>query len=205
MGKKRHQATRHITSQNRRPRLGGYIGLKHVALFALSVGSLGLAFGAGLALKPADTDTKTPLASLSHDAEAPSSVELIKLINTARADNKLPAVGTDYRLNATAQERLHDMATHQYYAHQNLAGTYYYDLLKGQGITGYSCENLSLSSSIDAQAHVDSWLASTEGHRECLLNNQTTKVGIASGLFSSNTPGTDPTYLVVTIYASPPD
>lgn len=201
--------TRHKKAPARRIRwlkLGGYISLKHVALFAAAMGGLGLAFGAGVALRPEPASPTASLSSLSHSSDAPSTIELIKRINAARTANQQPAINTDYRLQKVADSRLQDMIANQYYAHQNLNGKYYYDMLDNVGLAGmYSCENLSIEPSLEAQDYVDSWLASKEGHRECLLSNKVTAIGIAAGLFSpAGSDQTDPTYLVVTIYGNPP-
>lgn len=146
-----------------------------------------------------------PLRSISNTATAPDTNDMLTLINSSRQSVNTSRVTLDPALNALAEDRLKDMVTHQYYAHQNLKGQYYYNMFNTHGVKAtFSCENLDIGTSLDAESYVKDWLESTEGHKECLQNKRVSKVGIASGKFSEAQNGlTSSSYLVVTIYAEP--
>ena len=107
---------------------------------------------------------------------------LVDEINHVRFENGIAPVLLDDSLSTIADTRTADMVAHNYYAHQSPNGTYFSDLMKRDGITyEFACENLDLAFSGAESTYVADWMASTKGHRECLLNKQVTKIGVASG------------------------
>jgi uncharacterized protein YkwD len=184
--------------------IGGYSTLTYVSRILIGLGLVGI--GAGLAtyfqptIKQAD-----PLEAISHTTNAPDTSEILRLVNGARSGAQVQEVTTDDQLTAIAQERLKDMVQKQYYSHQNLKGQFYYNLFAEHKFqTAYSCENLDIDSVLTAQKYIDDWLKSNEGHKDCLLSSKVSKIGIATGEFSKGTKSVEKTYLVVTVYATPP-
>lgn len=105
---------------------------------------------------------------------------LVDEINRVRFENGVNPLSIDNSLNTIALERTKDMVTNNYYAHQSPDGTDFSHLLKRERISyDYACENLDLAFSGAESTYVADWMASNKGHRECLLNNQVTKVGVA--------------------------
>lgn len=194
------------TSSNKRwmRATGGYSTLKYVSFFVLGVGFLGLA-----AAVVFFTDTRqvkfTPLPTIAHTTEVPDTGELLRRINEERAKNNKAELVTDGRLQTVAEERLKDMVVNQRYSHKTLEGKYYYDMLPEQGYaSSYSCENLDIENSAEPIKFVHSWLSSGAGHKECMLNDKVSKVGIASGRFSTDDKSSVDSFLVVVIFAAKP-
>ena len=107
---------------------------------------------------------------------------LVDEINRVRYENGVAPVNIDNALVGIAKERTSDMVTNNYYAHQSPNGLYFNDLMKQNRISyGFACENLDLAFSGAESTYVADWMASTKGHRECLLNAQVTKIGVATG------------------------
>jgi hypothetical protein len=186
--------------------MGGYSALKYVGLLLLGAGIVGLSAGV-IYMQSRGSTIKQPLAAFSNSPETPNTSQLAILTNNSRKTQSLPELETDEALTRVAEARLRDMVAFQYYSHQNLGGKYYYDLFPEYGfMSGYSCENLAIEFSLEAKKYFDGWMASNQGHKECMLNKQVTKVGYASGTYSKATSKglNDTAYLVVAIYAAPP-
>lgn len=106
---------------------------------------------------------------------------LVDEINRVRFENGVNPLSIDNSLNTIALERTKDMVNNNYYAHQSPNGTYFSDLMKRDGISyNFACENLDLAFSGAESTYVKDWLESTKGHRECLLSDKVTKVGVAA-------------------------
>lgn len=110
---------------------------------------------------------------------------LVDEINRVRYENGVAPLEIDGSLTTIAKTRTDDMVTNNYYAHQSPNGTYFSDLMKQNRIEyDFACENLDLAFSGAEGTYVADWMASTKGHRECLLNAKVTKVGVATGSMS---------------------
>jgi len=183
--------------------IGGYSSLKYVAMLVVGVGFVGTA--AALTFWQPQSPITNPLGSLSHTADAPDVNDLLREINQQRHMNNLPDVTLDPEISLVADTRAKDMVTHQYYAHQNLQGLFYYDLLSKSGIPStFSCENLDIGASLQTMSYVQDWLQSTQGHKECMLNKRVSKIGLAATKFSEAQNGlTTSSYLVVAIFVEP--
>lgn len=138
-----------------------------------------------------------------------SSTDLDKLfneINLARQKKGLGALQANQELTDVAQKRAEDMQSKTYYAHQSPDGLYYHDLMKTAGLqVQYSCENLNLDFTYDTSSHINSWLNSKNGHRECMLNSHITQAGYAVAVIPADKfNGFDkPSVIVVAIYSTP--
>ena len=119
------------------------------------------------------------------DAPVATGNALVDEINRVRYENGVSPLAIDEALSKIASSRTTDMTTNNYYAHQSPNGTYFSDLMKQDGISyDFACENLDLAFSGAESTYVADWMASTKGHRECLLNAKVTKVGVATGAMS---------------------
>lgn len=136
-----------------------------------------------------DVSINTPGALKSNDnlVYSASSVkmsvkEVIDMTNKNRADNgKLAALKENSKLDSSAQKKLDDMLSLQYFEHVSPSGVSVSDLAKGSSyeyiIIG---ENLALGNFKDSKALVDAWMASP-GHRANILNGKYTEIGVAVG------------------------
>lgn len=158
--------------------------------------------------------TSKPLASISSslnnfqtNPDLPDINVIFKEVNQAREGEGLPALKANPELTTVAEARAKDMAEHNYYAHKDKNGKFYYDLFSKYNFsTKYSCENLDLEFHADPDAFVGSWMGSPFGHRECILNKSITDAGYAVVAMpgiqyqGSTTTG----YLVVAIHSTAP-
>lgn len=182
--------------------MGGYSSLWYISVLILGLGLLGLSAALIIYTRSANISF-TPLPTITHTAEVPDSGELLRYINEERKKNNRSELTSDDRLKSIAEKRLKDMVENQRYAHTNLEGKYYYDYLPVEGYsTSYSCENLDIEPGPAPINFVKSWIESTGGHKECMLNDKITKVGIASGKFSRDDKTSKDSFLVVAVFAA---
>jgi uncharacterized protein YkwD len=109
------------------------------------------------------------------------------------------------KLGELAAMRASDMVSRQYYAHKNPDGKYYYDYFSAKDIsTDYSCENLDLVIAPSPEIAVNEWLASTKGHRDCLVRADLTQAGYATSKLTilDHLGGQTTAYVVVAIHST---
>lgn len=137
-------------------------------------------------------ETVTPqVAGASTTRELPTT-GLLAAVNNSRIAAGVNPIEEDAELMQVAKMRLSDMITRQYYAHENPEGrTYDYFL---ESFQKYSCENLDLTRDNSETVVIRDWLASSAGHRQCLLNSSADVAGFAAGEYADN-------YLTVLILA----
>lgn len=105
----------------------------------------------------------------------PDPNEIYRLVNNERLTTGLQPLERNETLTHLAEQRAQDMSIHNYYAHKNPAGQLFYNVLADEGYkVDYACENLDLDFTTDPNLYVNSWMKSTAGHRECLLNSNVT-------------------------------
>ena len=125
--------------------------------------------------------------------------------NEQRAHEGLARLAMSPALMKLAQQRADDMVANNYYAHKNSKGQSFVELLQTDGVNlpGYACENLNLSTTIEPKATIQTWLASTSGHRECLLSPNVKYVGYATSYLRgvSYDNGQNASYISVLILA----
>jgi uncharacterized protein YkwD len=135
----------------------------------------------------------------------PDPNEIYRLVNKERqAVGLLPLERNDI-LTKLAEQRAQDMSRNNFYAHKNMQGKYFYDILADEGYkTGYSCENLDLDFTTNSYIYFNAWLKSKAGHRECMLNSQVTEAGYAVASIANNSTQDTPSYVVVAIHGTEP-
>lgn len=130
-----------------------------------------------------------------------SKDKIIEITNKYRTEiGKLPILAENQKLDLSAQKKLQDMFTKQYFEHVSPSGIDVGDL--GQKVLyNYILigENLALGNFKDDQALVDAWMAS-EGHRANILNGHYTEIGVAVG--KGNFEGKD-TWIAVQHFGTP--
>jgi uncharacterized protein YkwD len=110
-----------------------------------------------------------------------SKNKVILLTNEYRKKNNLPALKENKKLNLSAEKKLQDMFTNQYFEHISKTGKGVGDI--GEEV-GYEYiligENLAMGNFKDDQSLIDAWIAS-EGHRKNIVNKNYTEIGMAVG------------------------
>lgn len=138
--------------------------------------------------------------------DTPDPNQVFELVNKERVVEGSPALRADEKLGKLAAARAADMAKRQYYAHKNPDGKYYYDFFSAYGLASdYSCENLDLVFTPSNETFINEWLASTKGHRNCMINPSLTEAGYATTKLTLVDYDGKPTmaYLVVAIHTTP--
>jgi uncharacterized YkwD family protein len=115
--------------------------------------------------------TSYPLTGLSAEED-----QMIQMLNQARAQAGLPALTADSALTQTARLKSKDMVSLNYFAHQSPTYGSPFDMMSQFGITFQSAgENIACNQTVNA-AHQA--LMNSQGHRENILNNSFTHIGI---------------------------
>ncbi|HLP86341.1 MAG TPA: CAP domain-containing protein [Candidatus Paceibacterota bacterium] len=115
-----------------------------------------------------------------------SQDNIIALTNAYRKESgNLPALKENSKLNLSAQKKLQDMFSNQYFEHLSKEGKGVGDLGEEAGYQYILIgENLAMGNFKDDQSLVNAWIAS-KGHRENILNKNYTEIGVAvaKGMF----------------------
>ncbi len=137
-----------------------------------------------------------------YEVGPPDATEILELVNSERAKVGAKPLELDPNLVKSAQWKVDDMATYDYYGHikpgeKSLNGLEYLNTLDTKcSLVG---ENIITPLSTDtSQWAVDRWMGSKLGHREAILNKAYTKTGIAVGKASRGG-----NYLVVEHFCQP--
>lgn len=135
----------------------------------------------------------------------PSPNAIFDQVNSARIKSGLQPLARNDILATLAQQRAEDMSVHTLYSHKGSDGLFFDQLLASSGYAiTYGCENLDIEFVTDPAVYVNSWMQSTAGHKECLLNPVATEAGYAVATLGMKS-GTDmPSYVVVAIHATSP-
>ena len=101
--------------------------------------------------------------------------------NVERAKQSLPSLLRSPALNQSAQAKLNDMFSNQYFEHVSPSGSSVSDVVNGVGykflVVG---ENLALGNFAGDSKVMAAWMAS-EGHRANILDKRYTEMGVAVG------------------------
>lgn len=99
--------------------------------------------------------------------------------NALRALNNLPALRWDYSIAAFAMNHSRDMADNNYFSHVDASGKKFRDYLVEAGMSYASCSENIDAGYWDPFAAADGWYNSETGHRENILSQRATQIGIA--------------------------
>jgi uncharacterized protein YkwD len=108
--------------------------------------------------------------------------KVIELTNEARKENgNLNALVENKKLDSSAEKKLQDMFTNQYFEHISPSGKSVGDLSEESGYDYILIgENLAMGNFKDDASLLAAWMAS-EGHRENILNTNYIDIGVAVG------------------------
>jgi uncharacterized protein YkwD len=151
------------------------IGLDKILWVKIIVGTLATV---GPTTPPGATPSATKFRIAScHPTESASYLsEIATLINRARADAGLPALGINAQLAAAAQAHSVDMACHGLLSHTGSDGSSVHERIAAQGYApSYSLEVIYGSGY--PQSAVDYWM-NDQPHREAILSPNVSEMGV---------------------------
>lgn len=158
------------------PQIEGYVTSSLRRLEILQKGDL------GENMEEAETSVSTP-PPLKSEKDAPSSVltqaGTIKWTNINRAQNGLPNLKENPKLNEAAMKKAQDILKLQYFDHISPTGVGPQDLAERVGYEYISIgENLAMGNFANDKELLEAWMASP-GHRENILSKGFTEIGVA--------------------------
>ena len=116
-----------------------------------------------------------------YDVGPPDAQEMLELVNQERAKVGVAPLKLDERLNASAQEKADDMQNRDYYDHKSPDGIEGYSLVFKHmpNKCRYASENLAniLIPDSNSRNPISTWMSSTKGHREAILDKNYDLVG----------------------------
>lgn len=116
-----------------------------------------------------------------YDVGPPDAQEMLELVNQERAKVGAEPLKLDERLNASAQEKADDMQNRDYYGHVSPEGTrgtlFVFKHMPSK--CRYAGENLAniLVPDSNSRNPISTWMSSTKGHREAILDKDYDLVG----------------------------
>lgn len=131
---------------------------------------------AGVAQEQAEEQPKS-----KYDVGPPDAQEMLELVNQERAKVGVAPLKLDERLNSSAQEKADDMQNRDYYGHispEPTRGTLF--VFKHMpSKCRYAGENLAniLIPDSNSRNPISTWMSSTKGHREAILDKDYDLVG----------------------------
>ena len=124
---------------------------------------------------PADAASNSAEVQIGGIEDYDAANEVLRLMNTARAEEGLPPLKMDPALSQWAMQRAAECSV--YYSHTRPDGTSYKTAISEAGVvSNYTGENVACGHS-SAQQVVKAWLNSP-GHRDNILNSNFTKIGV---------------------------
>ena len=120
-------------------------------------------------------------APSKYEVGPPDAQEMLELVNEERAKVGVAPLKLDERLNASAQEKADDMQNRDYYDHKSPDGIEGYSLVFKHmpNKCRYASENLAniLIPDSNSRNPISTWMSSTKGHREAILDKDYDLVG----------------------------
>lgn len=138
-------------------------------------------------LSPTNTlfPTESNPTSCDPSGDSALEVELIGLINQERIAAGLGLLTAQAQLTTAARLHSDDMACNGFFSHTSPTNGTFFDRIAAAGyIHSWAGENLAAGYATPAEV-VESWMAS-EGHRENILNDNYTEIGVGYAYWSSS-------------------
>lgn len=126
-------------------------------------------------------EQKQEQSKSKYDVGPPDAQEMLELVNQERAKVGAAPLKLDERLNASAQEKADDMQNRDYYGHVSPDGTrgtlFVFKHIPSK--CRYAGENLAniLIPDSNSRNPISTWMSSTKGHREAILDKDYDLVG----------------------------
>ena len=122
-------------------------------------------------LTPPSVEQRAATSTADEDA-------CIAFMNVERAKYGVPPFVKNQLLTDAARGHSTDMATNNFFDHDGSNGSKFWQRIANAGFQCIKCgENIAAGYG-SAQATVDGWMASTQGHREAILNPDYWEVGV---------------------------
>ncbi len=129
--------------------------------------------------EPTAEPTATPSPTTAPTGERAMEQEVLKLVNQARAENRLNPLSWADDLADIARAHSADMIERGFFSHTNPDGQSPFDRIKSNGISyRAAAENIAYGQP-DAEAVMNSWMNSA-GHRANILNENLKEIGIGA-------------------------
>jgi len=117
----------------------------------------------------------------THAAPTIYADAVLAYTNVERYKRGLDILDSDRRLSEVAYVKMEDLFARQYFEHESPTGESVSDLAKDEGYTYIAVgENLALGDFDSSRDVVEAWMDS-KGHRENILSETYTEIGIAAG------------------------
>lgn len=124
-----------------------------------------------------ENDTKDDINQEEIDANLTEAEALLVLVNQSRASEGLSPLILNNALNAAALAHSKDMNENNYFEHEGLNGSRFWDRTADAGYTGSALgENIAKGQN-SVQAVHNGWMES-DGHRSNILNPNITEMGL---------------------------
>ncbi|TQR20121.1 CAP-associated domain-containing protein [Psychrobacillus vulpis] len=137
--------------------------------------------------KSVEKDHQTTFGKPSEELKRGFELQLFDLTNAARAIRGLPILTYDKAVSDTARKHSEDMASHNYFSHENLAGKSPFDRLEDDGLLfSYAGENLAYGQASSIFAHEG--LMNSIGHRNNILNSDFRNLGVGTSFNVESVP-----------------
>ncbi len=122
-----------------------------------------------------------PVQTYGAEASQLRAESIMVYTNIERYTRGLPLLRTSAQLSKVAERKMRDMFARQYFAHDAPTGEDVSDLADGVGYAYLAVgENLAMGDFTSSKHVVRSWMEST-GHRENILAEKYSEIGIAAG------------------------
>lgn len=137
-----------------------------------------LIVGTGEAVKVSYKPTESNLSGI-YSSSLINTTELKDLINYDRNLIGLAPLKVNKQLNNSATAKCTDMVVENYFGHNSPDGSPFYKIIEGSGLRQYTSlgENLAIGQSDAASVNLD-WMNS-EGHRDNILSQNYSDMGVA--------------------------
>lgn len=190
-------------------------GVKYKVLILILIAAAGFYFfGGDLRLDRLEKIAADRLAEIQKEINAPpplrgpledresflTAAGVVKWTSAHRAQNGLPPLKVNLKLNSSARAKVDDMFSGQYFAHEAPNGETVEDLANAAGYSFIAIgENLALGNYEDDETLVQAWMDSP-GHRANILNDDYKEIGVSvkRGQFEGRT-----TWLAVQHFGRP--
>jgi uncharacterized YkwD family protein len=141
----------------------------------IPAGTTGTSTQAGTSTQPSTTP-KTPAAQTNSGKLTSAEQQMINLVNSARAQNNLPALTIDMQLCNVARIKSQDMIDNNYFSHYSPKYGSPMDMLKAFGINFVQDgENIAGNQNVTSAENA---LMNSPEHRQNILNPNYTHIGV---------------------------
>ena len=137
--------------------------------------------------KTVEKNHSSTFGAPSEELKTGFEYQLFDLTNAARIVHGLSILTYDESVSETARKHSEDMATHNYFNHENLEGESPFDRMEEDGLSfSYAGENLAYGQASSIFAHEG--LMNSKGHRNNILSADFENLGVGAAFNKEDTP-----------------